>query len=224
MKAAAGDARKSAAPATSPGSPQRPSGVRDADRFVAHRVVAQRRGQRRGDPAGRDRIDADAVRGVGDRQRLGQLGDAALARGIGRHQAAAEEAQHRGEVDDRAAAAFGEAAARGGADALAAVQVDVDDVGEDLGRVLLAAPDHAGAMDDDVQARLRADQRVDGGAVADVEQRRLADRRRAPLDLGHGRAGHEHARAMGDEGRGDAGADAAGGADDEDVAAGEEVG
>ena len=90
--------------------------------------------------------------------------------------------------------------------------------------MLLAAPDHAGAVDDDVEPRLRVDDGLHRGAVAHVEHRRRADRRRAPLDLGRARAGNEDARTVRRERRGDAGADAAGGADDEDVAAGEEVG
>ena len=51
------------------------------------------------------RVDADVVLGAGDGQRLGQLRDAALARGIGRGMRGAEEREHRADVEDGAAAA-----------------------------------------------------------------------------------------------------------------------
>ena len=46
-KPASGEARNSAGPATSPGSPQRPSGVRARIGAVAGGVLLQRPGQRR---------------------------------------------------------------------------------------------------------------------------------------------------------------------------------
>ena len=49
------------------------------------------------------------------------------------------------------------AAARRAADAHRADQVDVDDVGEHLRVVLLAAADHAGAVDEHVEPRQRVD-------------------------------------------------------------------
>ena len=47
----------------------------------------------------------------------------------------------------------GKAGAGGGAGAHRAVEVDVDDVGEDLGVELGAAADDAGAVDQDVEPR-----------------------------------------------------------------------
>ena len=46
--------------------------------LVAGGVGAQRRGERCRNPARGDSVHPDAVGGVGDRQRLGELGDAAL--------------------------------------------------------------------------------------------------------------------------------------------------
>ncbi len=97
--------------------------------------------------------------GIGDGQRFGELGDTALARRIGRHQAAAEERQHGGGVDDGALPALGQAAAaRAAQTRIDAVEVDVDHLGEDLGLQLLAAADDAGAVDDMVEARQAGDE------------------------------------------------------------------
>ena len=93
MNAAAGEARKRAAPAISAGWPQRPRGVRAMMARFAFGVGDERRGEGRFDPAGGDGVDADAVRGPGDGQRLGELHDAAFAGAIGRGIAAAEEAR-----------------------------------------------------------------------------------------------------------------------------------
>src|SRR3546814_3613877 len=54
-------------------------------------VLLQGTSQRRGDPARRDRIDADTVLGISQRQRFGQLRHPALACRIGGHQRAAKE-------------------------------------------------------------------------------------------------------------------------------------
>src|SRR5204863_367094 len=51
------------------------------------------------DPAGQHRIDLDVVTGPGDRERLRQLHDAALARGIGRRIARTEDRHHGADVD-----------------------------------------------------------------------------------------------------------------------------
>ena len=157
-KPASGEARKTTPAATSAGSPQRRIGVRARIGVVAGGVGAQRRGERRRDPARGDGVHADAVGGVGDGEGLGHLGDAALRRGIAGDEAAAEEGENRGGVDDRAAG-LGEARARGGAGPHRAGEVDVDDLGEDRRVELGAAADDAGAVDEQVEARQRGDQR-----------------------------------------------------------------
>ena len=110
--------------------------------------------------------------------------------------------------------------ARRGADAHRAVEVDVDRLGERDRVVLGAAADDAGAVDDDVELAEPVDQRAHRVAVADVEPPHVdapaAPRAAstsasvAPVATTASPRGGERAR--------DAGADAAGGAGDEDAA------
>ena len=56
------------------------------------------------DPARQDGVGLDVVGGPGHRAGAGELHDAALAGGIGRREAGAEDRQHRADIDDLAAA------------------------------------------------------------------------------------------------------------------------
>ena len=196
--AAAGEPGTAPAPATSSG--RAPAAQRRAreDRLARAGSSCSACGQRRRDPARRDRVDADAVGRIGDRQRLGQLRDAALAGAVAGHQPAAEEAQHRRGVDD-AAARCGQQRG-GGADAHRAGQVDVDDLGEGLRVVLGAAADDAGAVDQDVEpaeaatSRRRPPRRARRAAAA-TSRRAAAPRRGEPGD-GDLVAAAARARAM----------------------------
>ena len=76
--AAAGDARNTAAPATSSGVPQRLSGVDSA--MARDSVVVDAGAERRLDPAGRQDVDAHARRDR-SRERLAEREHAALHRG-----------------------------------------------------------------------------------------------------------------------------------------------
>ena len=65
------------------------------------------------EPAGRDGVDAHALEGELDRQRLGDLHHAGLGGGVGDRALGDAEAEHRGDVDDRALLLGGQHAARG---------------------------------------------------------------------------------------------------------------
>ncbi len=115
-----------------------------------------------------------------------------------------------------------------GTGAQRAVQVDVDDLREDLGVMLAAAAQDAGAVDQHVERRQRIDAGADGSVVAHVQHRAFRTGERGILrrgfDLGGGRTGHVDPRALQQEGRRDAGADAGRAADHQHLAAGEHLG
>jgi hypothetical protein len=201
-------------PGLAPAAHRRPA----EDSRLPRRVGAQPLGQRRPDPARRKRVHPDPVRRVGDGERLRHLHDAALARGVAGHESAAEEGEHRGDVDDRAAAPGEERAGRG-ADPHRARQVDVHHLGEDLGLQLGAAADDAGRVDDDVEPRLVPDQVRHRRCVAHVER---CDGHAVRRTLYAGQPRRHHLGAGCREGPGDARADARGAADDEGPAPGEE--
>ena len=92
-------------PSKSSIAPQRPEGDRASTRSLRPWQLLARLAREVGvDPARQHRVDLDVVGGPADRQRLGQLDDAALARAIGRRERRAEDRQHRADVDDLAAA------------------------------------------------------------------------------------------------------------------------
>ena len=76
---------------------------RDTSRAIL--ILHQRRVHIRRDIARRNGIDIDVLRRPLIRQRLGELCDRALGRGVGGHGQAALEGEERGEIDDGAAAA-----------------------------------------------------------------------------------------------------------------------
>ena len=200
-----------------------PQGGPLEDRPRAALVVAQRLGHGRGDPARRDRVDADAPVGPGDRQRLGQLRHPALAGAVGGHGPAAEEAEHRGEVDDAAPLAFQQGPA-GEAHPQGAGEVDVDDA-EEVGHVEFPAvpQEHARRVDQDVQAVEPAHEVPDGLLVRHVQgdgRERLAGLPER-LDLGRGEPGDGDVAALGRQGQGDGPADPAGPPGDQRTPAGE---
>ena len=100
--------------------------------------------------------------------------NAAFGRRIGRHEPAAEEAQHRCDIDD-AAAVFRQPVERCLADAHRAVQVDVDHGLEDVRITLLPPADDAGTIDDDVEIFKGPDESPDGIVGPDI-QNLVADR------------------------------------------------
>src|SRR6185503_6398502 len=83
-----------------------PAAGRDAaeDVAIALLVRAQRRGVVGFEIAGRDRVHVDAARRPLVREQARDAGEAALARGVRRRANAALEREHRGDVDDLAAA------------------------------------------------------------------------------------------------------------------------
>src|SRR5262249_2355162 len=78
--------------------------ARDRGALLAHEVIAVEVGH---DPAGRDRVDADALEGKLEPERLGELDDACFRHGICGRALGDAEAEHRGDVDDGAALAGG---------------------------------------------------------------------------------------------------------------------
>src|SRR6516165_10192959 len=73
--------------------------------LLAHEVIAVEVGH---DPAGRDRVDADALEGKLEPQRLGELDDARFRYRISSRTLGDAEAEHGGNVDDGAALAGGQ--------------------------------------------------------------------------------------------------------------------
>ena len=141
-------------------------------------VGAQRRGVVGLHVAGRDRVDVDAVRRPFVGERLGELRDAALGRGVAGHGDAALEREQRRDVDDLAAAAAVEHVAAGGAaQPEDARQVHVDHRRPSPSSSCSAAgcaADDAGVVDEDVEAAERRE-RVGDEPIA----RRAASRRSA---------------------------------------------
>ena len=214
-------------PATSSGVPQRPIGVRARIGAALLGVLGRACGQRRRDPARRDGVDADALAGPGGGEALRQLGDAALRGAVGGHARAAEESQHRGHVDD-GAAARDELSLRCRADPHRAGEVDRDHLGEHLGIMLDVAADHAGRVHHHVEPRQTLDERSYCGVLAHVEAAKRDAAIRGvglgPLALRIGRAGRENGSTEVAEGERGAEPDAARAAGDEHAAAGKEAG
>ena len=141
-----------------PARAQRPSGVRA--RIAALRAGSSRKRlrERRRHPARRDGVDANPVGRVRDRERLRELRDAALAGGIARHEAAAEEREHRRRVDDRAGRRLSFARARRAA-RIVPVRL-IASTSSNTSRSCSAPRRRiAGAIDEDVEARQVAHQR-----------------------------------------------------------------
>ena len=181
------------------------------------RIVSDRLGQRGLDPAGRQSVHADTLRRIGDRQRLGELGHAALAGGVGWHQRAAQERHDRCEIDDGAASRRQQRpCCRAGAHS--AGEIDVNHLREHGKVVLGGTVDDSGAVDQDIEGRQGGDYGNDGRLVADIE-------RDCPVPACRGfrrrGAGNQHLAAERCESGGDAVADAAGAADHQDAPAGE---
>src|SRR5207248_2045374 len=72
----------------------------DSSAVFAREVITVEVGD---DPAGRDRVDADAPEAKLERERLGELDHAGLRHRVCRGALGNAEAQHRGNIDDRAA-------------------------------------------------------------------------------------------------------------------------
>ena len=103
-KRAAGEARNTAAPASSCGSAQRPAGVRFSTQAVNSALRGQRGVHLGAKEPRRDRVDLDVVRRELDREAARQHRDAALA-GLVRHRRRPRQARHqRADVDDLAGA------------------------------------------------------------------------------------------------------------------------
>ncbi len=217
-KAAAGEHRKITEPARSAGcAPALHRGAAE-DRFRPGGVVLERLGQRRRDPARRYGVDPDALGGPGDGEALGELRYAALAGAVGGGEARAEEAQHRGHVDD-AAAPFRQQRTAGGADAHGAGQVDVHHLGEGLQVVFGTPPDDPGGIDQNIKTVQPAGQTVDRGGVGHVKLGGRDGRGWDVGSLGGGQAGGGDVAARFRQSRRDGGADAAGAAGNQRVAA-----
>ncbi len=81
----------------------------DGGALLAQQIVAVEIGD---DPSGRDRIHTHALEGELERKRLGHLDDAGLGHCISGRSLRCAEAEHRGDIDDRAALARNQHAAR----------------------------------------------------------------------------------------------------------------
>ena len=104
-KSEAREARNTAMPAKSAITPQRAAGVRARTLSCSPSISCARApGEIGVDPARQHRVDLDVVGGPGDRAGTSELHDAALARGVSRREAGAEDRHHRADVDDLAAA------------------------------------------------------------------------------------------------------------------------
>ena len=213
-------ARKSAACATSSGSPRRPSGWRETDHARAAAGSSARRNpdSRSGvrTAPGDDRIDADPLRGMIHRHRASEGGDRALGSEVGRVAPAAGKGELGGDEDDGAAAPCAHRADGGAGPEKAPREVRVEHpfpLGEGrIGDALAARP--PGAGEEDVEP---AEPLVDGRRVtfhrrlvADValeQQRRLprafvspcpgAWRHRGPRSRGRRPPGRRGARWRG---------------------------
>ena len=92
-------------PAKSAIAPHRAAGVRASTLSCRPSIsCAGALGQVGVDPARQHGVGLDVVGGPGDRAGAGELHDAALARGVGRREAGAEDRHHRADIDDLAAA------------------------------------------------------------------------------------------------------------------------
>jgi hypothetical protein len=152
--------------------------------------------------AGADAVDADAVAGMVDRQRLCQLHHPALGRDIDRQARRADQAEFGGDGDDGALrwAQQGQGGARAQD---GAAQVDRDHRVDFLDADLLqgAAPVDAGVVDQDVEAAEavgdRVEQRRDAAGIADVGTDCDGPARQGCGKLLAGRpVGHDHGRAL----------------------------
>ena len=157
----------------SSGSAQRPSGVLAT--IASLRAGSSCSGcvQRRTHPSGRDCVDANPIARVRQRERLRKLRHAPLARAVRRYPRTSLERQHRSHVHDRSALAAGprlQLAAREGATAHRAGQVDGKHVLEHREFVLGIAADDAGAIHQHVEARQIREQRLHRPRVANVER------------------------------------------------------
>ena len=104
-KSEAREARNTAMPAKSSIAPQRAAGVRASTLVVqAVDLLAGALGEVGVDPARQHRVDLDVVGRPGHRAGARELHDAALAGGVGRREAGAEDRHHRADIDDLAAA------------------------------------------------------------------------------------------------------------------------
>ena len=92
------------APTSSSTWPQRPAGVRFSSQAVKSGIGDQRRVQRRVEIAGGDGVALQAVARPVRGHSLGQVGDGALGRGVGRDPRAGERGLDPGDVDDLAGA------------------------------------------------------------------------------------------------------------------------
>ena len=94
--------------------------------------------------------------------------DAALARAVSRHEAAAEEGEHRGEIDD-ASARLAQLGARARAQAHGPRQIDREHALEHLDLVLLDAADDAGAVHENIEPVERIEDAAHAGVVGHVQ-------------------------------------------------------
>ena len=193
-KSDAADARKTTAPASSDGSPQRPAGTRCRQPRVELGVRRERLGQLGAEVARADRVRLDVeARPVGA-HRAGQHLQPALRRRVAADRRAREVAHDRADRDDLPGAALDHLRRHRARDEERARQVHVEQLAPLGERELLErlAQRHARVRDEHVDPAERGDARRDRVLVGDVERRRdraldlrralLARRRRAAVD------------------------------------------
>ena len=151
-KSDAGEARKTTAPPSSAGSPQRPAGTRARSQASNSGVRLQRLVQLGAEVPGRESVRLDPVPRPLGAHRARQHLQRALRRRVGADRRARELAHHRADVDDLAAAALDHPGRDRARDEEGARQVDVEHVPPLVGLELDERPPerHAGVVDEHV--------------------------------------------------------------------------
>ena len=169
MNAASSEQRNRTAPATSSGSPSRPSGV-----FCEHRagrLLGQHVGQLRLDVAGRDDVGAHVAAAELAGERLREADDPRLRRSVVRLAPVAAHADDRGDVHDRARRASSSSRARRRGRCRSTderfVSITVCQSSSDM-RASSPSRVTPGVVDEDVEVARRLDQRSCGVRIGDV--------------------------------------------------------
>ena len=183
-KSEAAEARKTTAPASSSGRPQRPGGHALPQPLVELRVLLQRTRQVGREVPRADRVRLDVVPRPVRAHPLRQHLQPALGGAVGGDPFARRLAHHRADVDDLAAAALDHPRRDRARDEERARQVDVEHALPLVERPLLErlAPRHAGVVDQHVDRPELRDTCGDRLLVGDVERRgdRAAESPRRP--------------------------------------------
>ena len=181
MKRPASEARNTAAPAISSGSPMRRSGGRGLGRAQTLRIVPQRLGEIGLDQAGRDAVHADAVLAELDREIAGELHVGSLRDVVGADHRRAHQSADRRDDDDRSVLALDHARR----DELHQPMVGDDVIVEDLAELLVGDAAERpvirvrrGVADEDVDRPDRLLRRLDQLGEVRLRRDRRGDRHR----------------------------------------------